>query len=316
MSSSPGAGYKLRPNKAVDRELFLSLLTRLSAHLNIENYHYVGLGGAFLEDFKLVHARTGITCMTSIDSDEQTHLRQIFNRPTESLLCVHSTLEEYLGQTDFDRPVILWMDFTDPSAIQSQLELFSTQINELPNDSIIRITLNANPGSLGNPDPSVLRNDVQEWRLNKLKERIPKHIPADIKSNDLTQKNYGKTLLKIISIAADNEILQIPNRDIVWCLSTQYSDGQFMITSTGIITDNKTEVEGLVQNWEYVSTPDKPHILDMPALSTLERLTLESAENPKNKINFELPSSVMNLDPIDTFKKFYRVFPHFSRIEI
>ena len=121
MSSSPGAGYKLRPNKAVDRELFLSLLTRLSAPLAIENYHYVGLGGAFLEDFRMVHARTGITRMTSIDDDEQTHLRQLFNRPVESVKCIHSSLEDYLDETEFGGPVILWLDFTDPRQIQSQI---------------------------------------------------------------------------------------------------------------------------------------------------------------------------------------------------
>ena len=52
--------YRLRPNKAVDRELFLSLLMRLTPKLGLEKYHYVGLGGPFLEDFRLLHSRIGI----------------------------------------------------------------------------------------------------------------------------------------------------------------------------------------------------------------------------------------------------------------
>ena len=60
MSKASSLPYKLRPNKAVDRELFLSLLCRLGAHLMVERYKYIGLGGPFLEDFRLLHKRTGI----------------------------------------------------------------------------------------------------------------------------------------------------------------------------------------------------------------------------------------------------------------
>lgn len=316
MSSSPGAGYKLRPNKAVDRELFLSLLTRLSAPLKIEQYQYIGLGGAFLEDFRLVHSRTGISKMTSIDSDEQTHLRQIFNRPVETVECIHSTLDEYLETTEFETPVVLWMDFTDPSELQSQIDLFATQVTELPEESMLRITLNANPSSLGNPGSDVIRDGVKEWRLERLKERLPEQCPAEITPEQLTQKEYGRTLLKILSLAADKALLLTPNLDIVWCLATQYSDGQFMVTATAIITEDKERVETLVNEWEYRSTPETPHILDMPALSTLERITLEAYEDPRETLNFELPKSSMKVDPIEMFKKYYRVFPHFTRVEI
>ena len=48
MSAGSSLPYRLRPNKAVDRELFLSLLTRLAPKLSLEKYHYVGLGGPSL----------------------------------------------------------------------------------------------------------------------------------------------------------------------------------------------------------------------------------------------------------------------------
>ena len=324
MSSSPGAGYKLRPNKAVDRELFIALLTRLSAPLRIENYHYVGLGGAFLEDFRMVHARLGITRMTSIDSDEQTHLRQRFNRPIESVECVHVELEDYLDETEFEVPVVLWLDFTDPKKIQSQIDLFARQVEELPIRSILRITLNANPSSLGKPEPSEISvgpsagsglPSEHEWRLAKFKERMADYCPADIQPEHVSQKRYGQTLLNILRLAAEKAVLSIPNRNLVWCLATQYSDGQFMVTATAIVADDD-ECEEHVSNWEFRSTPDSPHIFDLPALSTLERITLESYKDPKEKFGFELPQTHMKLDPVETFKRFYRVFPHFTRAEI
>ena len=81
MGAGSSLPYRLRPNKAVDRELFLSLLMRLAPRLHVEKYHYVGLGGPFLEDFRLVHARLGLATMTCVETEEEVHKRQLFNRP-------------------------------------------------------------------------------------------------------------------------------------------------------------------------------------------------------------------------------------------
>ena len=71
MSKGSSLPYKLRPNKAVDRELFLGMLARLAASLKLENYRYVGLGGPFLEDFRLIHARLAIKDMVCIEMEKE-----------------------------------------------------------------------------------------------------------------------------------------------------------------------------------------------------------------------------------------------------
>ena len=43
---------------------------------------------------------------------------------------------------------------------------------------------------------------------------------------------------------------------------------------------------------------------------------MESSEDPKVRLGFELPKSEMGEDPFLAFQKFYRVFPHFSRVEL
>jgi hypothetical protein len=151
MSAGSSLPYRLRPNKAVDRELFLSLLIRLAAKLSIEKYHYVGLGGPFLEDFRLVHARLGIGRMTCVECEEEVHKRQIFNRPISSLECIHSTLEDYLDEHEFETPTIVWFDYTEPRGITTQIERFAHTIGTVSIGSVLRITLNANPASLGRP---------------------------------------------------------------------------------------------------------------------------------------------------------------------
>lgn len=329
MSASPGAGYKLRPNKAVDRELFLSLLTRLSSPLKIEDYLYIGLGGAFLEDFRLIHMRVGIEKMVSVDSDEQTHLRQKFNKPISSIECVYSTLEDYLDETEIEDPTILWLDYTDPSAMQEQIETFSRLVIELPLKSILRITLNANPSSLGEPqaeelaieldgessDPSKMT--LQEWRLQKFKDRLGEYCPSDLKNEDMNQKKFGLTLLKVLKLSADKAISQSTGRNIEWCFSTFYTDGQFMVTATLLIVESEDEnYSGIIKEWEHYTDIEKPHTLDLPSISTLERLVLESSEDPKATLGYELPQSSLKNNPFDIFKRYYRVFPHFSRIDL
>lgn len=330
MSSGSSLPYRLRPNKAVDRELFLGLLSRLAAALRIESYRYVGLGGPFLEDFRLVHARLGIDDLVCVEAEAGVHKRQIFNRPVGRIQCIHSTLEDYIDSTDFEKPVVIWFDYTDPRNLMDQIERFSRTIADVPLNSVLRVTLNANPTSLGKPDPDEIavetasgerssdtKKTLQEWRLDRLRERLGGLFPSDLKPSGMKHKNFGESLLKTLRIAVEKEVLSHVDRRVVWALATHYADGQPMATATIIVCSiEDTSIDTLVNGWEYSSTPGAPLLLDMPALSTLERLTMESCEDPKQRMGFDLPRSDMGEDPFESFKRFYRVFPHFSRVEL
>lgn len=331
MAASSSLPYRLRPNKAVDRELFLSLLMRLTPTLALEKYHYVGLGGPFLEDFRLVHGRLGIAKMTCIETEEQVHLRQAFNRPIASVECIHKTLEDYLDETDFDTPAIIWFDYTEPKGITTQIERFARTVGTVPLGSILRVTLNANPASLGKPDPKelsvelegevsedrALKPTIQEWRLARMKERLGALFPSGLTAEGMTLKMYGPSLLRALKLAVDNEVLSFRDRRIVWALATHYADGQAMVTAALVVAPkDDTSIEDVVKGWEFYTTTDAPHRLDLPALSTLERLTMESNDDAKTKLGFELPTSDMGTNPYEVFKKFYRIYPHFSRVEL
>ncbi len=331
MSAGSSLPYRLRPNKAVDRELFLSLLLRLAPTLSLEKYHYVGLGGPFLEDFRLVHARLGIGRMTCVESEKEVHRRQIFNRPIASLECVHSTLEDYLDGRDFEMPAIIWFDFTEPKAVTTQILRFSRTIGTVPLGSVLRITLNANPESLGKPDPDEVSVEVeddasrdraqkpttQEWRLARFKERLGLLFPSGITAEGMTHRNYGRSLLRVLRLAVEREALTFRDRRMVWALATHYKDGQAMVTAALVVcAADDTTTQELVKGWEFYCTTDAPHRLDLPALSTLERLTMESSDDPQERLGFELPESDMGENPFDVFKKFYRIYPDFSRVEL
>ena len=317
MSAGSSLPYRLRPNKAVDRELFLSLLMRLAPKLALEKYHYVGLGGPFLEDFRLIHGRVGIAKMTCIETEEQVHKRQLFNRPIASIECVHKSLEDYLDETDLDSPAIIWFDYTEPKGITSQIERFARTIGTVPIGSVLRITLNANPSSLGRPDGNLSEAELMEWRLQAFQRRLGALFPNGLIADGMKQENFGKSLLHALKLAVEKEVLSFRDRRIVWALATHYADGQAMVTAALVVcqNDDKT-IEEAVQAWEFHATTDAPHRVDLPALSTLERLTMESNDDAQAKMGFELPTSNMGENPFDVFKKFYRIYPHFSRVEL
>lgn len=317
MSAGSSLPYRLRPNKAVDRELFLSLLMRLAPKLALEKYHYVGLGGPFLEDFRLIHGRLGIAKMTCIETEEQVHKRQLFNRPIASIECVHKSLEDYLDETNLDSPAIIWFDYTEPKGITSQIERFARTIGTVPIGSVLRITLNANPSSLGRPDGNLSEAELMGWRLQAFQRRLGALFPNGLIAAGMKQENFGKSLLNALKLAVEKEVLSFRDRRIVWALATHYADGQAMVTAALVVcqNDDKT-IEEVVKAWEFHATTDAPHRVDLPALSTLERLTMESDDDAQAKMGFELPTSNMGENPFDVFKKFYRIYPHFSRVEI
>ena len=51
-------------------------------------------------------------------------------------------------------------------------------------------------------------------------------------------------------------------------------------------------------------------------ISTRERLTLEAYGGRNEAMAYDLPPSVLADEPYESFKRFYRVFPHFSRVDL
>ena len=329
MSAASSLPYQLRPNKAVDRELFLALLARVSGSLRIETYAYIGLGGPFLEDFRLIHSRLGITDLVCVEEEEAVHRRQLFNRPAPCVECKHDTLEEFIDSTEFEKPVIIWFDYTDPKKITDQIERFSETVLSVPLNSILRITLNANAGSLGIPKAAEIqtppdgkkiegddRPTLHEWRLARFRERMGTLFPSDTKADDMEKTRYGRALLKVLDVAVSKQILNSLDRTVTWALATHYADGQPMITATLLVLPHGNDVGEIVASWPFYSTPATPLLLDMPVISTRERLTLEAYGGRNEAMAYDLPPSFLADEPYESFKRFYRVFPHFSRVDL
>ncbi len=329
MSQATSIPYQLRPNKAADRELFLSLLARLSGTLHLENFCYIGLGGPFMEDFRMVHSRIGISDLVCVESDDQVRIRQDYNRPAPCIRCVPNSLEEYVKSTEFDKPVVLWFDFTDPKSTTSQIECYASSALEVPDFSILRLTLNANPESLGKPKADEIQTPpdgikdledpnptLNEWRLERFRRRMGGLTPNDSRPENMARSTFGKTLLKSVRFAVDRELLQVRNRRIEWLLATHYADGQPMVTATLIVLPNTVSLPMTMSSWPFYTQPDTPLVLDMPMLSSRERLALEASGAPDDFFPFKLPTTGLAADSYASFRQFYRIYPHFAKIDL
>lgn len=329
MSQATSLPYQLRPNKAADRELFISLLARLSGTLHLERFRYVGLGGPFMEDFRLIHSRIGISDMVCVEKDDEVRSRQQFNLPAPGIECVPNTLEEYVKSTEFDQPVVIWFDFTDPKCVTSQIECFASTTLEVPDFSLLRITLNANPEALGRPKPEEIqtppdgvkdtedsRPTLHEWRLERFRKRLGGLTPNDSKTDDMSRQKFGGILLKSVQFAVDRELLQVRNRRVEWLLATHYADGQPMVTATLIVLPTSVPLPMTTSSWPFYTTPSSPLVLDMPVLSSRERLALEASGAPDNHFDFQIPTAGLSENSYASFRQFYRVYPHFAKVEL
>lgn len=142
LSKHKHPAYHLRPNKAVDRYIFLEMLRTLELLHSLRKHIYVGFGGPFLEDFRLLAQMFPYLESVSIEGDEETHRRQLFHLCSSKMQALHRTFEDFLA-TDFpsDRPVIVWTDYTD-MARKCLLEAADISRKATP-WSVYRITVRA-----------------------------------------------------------------------------------------------------------------------------------------------------------------------------
>jgi len=137
--------YHLRPNKSIDRSLFVQTLIGLSRELPISDYKYTGFGSYLFDDFKLLHDTLNISNMVSLEKDEVEFQRAVYNAPYGCISIQNTDSTQYISDLSIEdgEHNIFWLDFVAPSELGTQLSDYSTLLNLLNPEDIVRITLNA-----------------------------------------------------------------------------------------------------------------------------------------------------------------------------
>jgi len=340
--------YHLRLNKNIERQVFIDLLTRISTYGAISDYSYIGFGGPFLEDLKLLHNHFNISKMYSVEKSGQVVNRQNFNKPVSCITCMETTSEELInnfpimgngdpeGLESIDGKVLVWLDYTSPTEIGSQLLEFKDIIKKVTHGSIVKITVNAHHNSLlpkanlsSLPHEKLLDKDkrLMVERCKILSERLGSLLRSDITTPEFMTKNgYPKILYHTILTAAF-KALEGENKIFLPLAAFKYSDGQQMLTVSGIVLKNDEEENfkniTSINSWDYyIKAKDEPLKINAPYVSASEKLHIDqllpsSLEEIKDKIKFQFDDNLAKSnEALENYRQYYRFYPNFSKIWI
>ncbi|MGL6376368.1 O-methyltransferase [Aeromonas hydrophila] len=326
MSSGTSIPYHLRPNKAVERGLFIHSLRKLNNFFNISDYCYIGFGGPFLEDFKVLHHELKIKDMICIEIDDNVRLRQQFNKP---LSCINfgdnaCSSTKFINDHTFDKQTIVWLDYVSFNDLYQQLSDVNRLLNNLSHGDIFKITLNANSANLGSiNDTSIL----MEYRLEQFKKLITSdYEPHDITEESMHSREFPNALLKALRRAIAKGMTSSTQLEVIPISAFVYEDGQKMLTVMGVVINKNTKSDFIkktrIESWPYYSKDwQEPINITLPALSARERLLVEQMlpdsnyDDIRRALGFYIGSAERPAkEQMESFISYYRSFPWFGKV--
>jgi hypothetical protein len=317
--------YHLRQNKAIDRNLFVDLLGRLGRWRNISDYIYIGFGGPYVEDFKLVHGSLRIAKMVSLEMDENTVKRQEFNSPISCITFRNESSGAFLTEHEFVEPSIVWFDYTSPKDIGTQLSETELLVRKMADGDIVRITVNCSSEPLGRPTSAT--EDLKTYRLARAKERLADYCPAAITADDVAAKVYPMTVLHAIENAAKRGMDTKKESVVVPLSCFTYADGQQMLSVTMAIIP-KSEVDAFhestrLKHWPFFAESwNSLRWISVPQLSAKERMLVESQlpgpaapDDIWAKLGYIVGETKDEANELmRNFINYYRLYPWYSRV--
>ncbi len=332
--------YHLRAHKAVDRRIFVDLLTRFERWKPLSKYVYVSMGAYPLEDHRLVHRILGITRLIAFDCDEAIVARQIFNRPLDTCHCLHkksgdliADLDNVLANCSFSdaEGVVVWLDYTDPKKIGTQIREFQSLLDKLRPGDLVRITVNANPNELLDAavpgDPPPLATEKMEKQFKNIKKWVGEFLPSSASPDDMTEAKLPILISQSFAAAA-LKAFPVGSSTSFFPLSVvRYKDTTQMLSITGVLIEKGDEAD-LISRLDMASWPLASNTwsdvrrLIVPALTLRERLLLErgivnkSAEELISELGFSNAADVGLSEFIESYKDYYRFYPTMLPAEV
>lgn len=325
--------YQLRPNKFIDRQMFVEMLSRLLIPCGPEKYVYVSMGGRHLIDHHAIYNKLGIDALFSFDKTENEVLRQKFNRPTGRMRCevldsgeLPARLDGIVDTFRGKENLVVWLDYTS-SEWRSQFQEAVQTLLKLRHGDVFRITLHANPKTL--EDHAKKRSAENQTknpsirRAEQLRVEIAEFMPAGIET--IKEEEFPTVLVRCLELAVSSAVEQRPELRITPTLITTYRDGCRMVTVACAVSERDQEPEfpdRRFKRWKFACKgwSDIQSIF-VPTLSSKEQLRLDSRLNLCGKRMLKglpfLPDKdeEASLKAIQSYKRFHRYYPTFRHVE-
>lgn len=324
--------YQLRPNKYVDRQLFVDLVQRVRSYKPEARYVYSSMGGRYMEDARAIYQSLGITDVYSIEENLTNLNRQEFNKPYEFIQCLHKNSKEFVDEFAFfssqfeeDQNFIVWLDYTNPKDWLPQMEEYGRLLSQMSVWDIARITVNANAQALGSPKGT---EDLMTRRLEVFKSRVGKY-PSDATKEEMNSKDFpgvmARTLKTVAAKAKAGEAELVVKPIAVF----SYSDGNHPMLSITCILLPADAAAGF---FSHETITDWPHLpsdwgdvkkIDVPTLSLKEKTTMDrllfgkTAEEIQDGLGFSFDETPEDsVRKIEQYIDFHRHYPSFVRADI
>lgn len=324
MANGADIPYQLRPNKFIDRQIFIELLSKVVPQRSHGKYVYISMGGKHLVDHEAVYRRIGIKNLFSFDGDEITVARQNCNRPHDRAVCEHmlssglaGSMDRILKQFDSAEHCVIWLDYTSADRL-AQIQEFTEVLKRCQPGDVARITLNAKIAASDKDWQESGLNGPGEYRAKVLRDQLGDFFPAEIESVPNDQVPF--VLAKCIALAC-SEAQSESNCIFLPILLTSYADGQRMFTATVIAhAPGERLIEGL-QGWEFL-TKNWSKIIEIsaPDLSIREKIEIDKhlKKSPKaimKRVKFQPSSELDDAEhAIASYKRLHRFYPTFYAI--
>jgi len=302
--------YHLRPNKAVDRLMFVEAIRRLGKLAPLSDYTYYGLGGPYLEDFRLLYDFCPEIKMVSIERDKETFKRQKFHLPCGTLRLEKTDFKSFLARYESrDERSIFWLDYTGLE--YGHFGEFMALLGKISENSMIKVTLRAEP-----------RDYFDESGAERFKREFGALTDADPPREF---RDFACLLQDMLQVAAEKALPSAMPLMFHPVSSFYYADGAKMFTLTGLICV-RTEaamVKNAFRDWQFANLHwGKPKRIDVPVLSTKERLHLQNLLPCRGRAGRMLRAALGYLIDDDRRKtdiklkqyaEFHRYFPYFMK---
>ncbi|HBY6140170.1 TPA: hypothetical protein MI361_10970 [Klebsiella pneumoniae] len=320
--------YHLRHNKSIDREVFLEGLSLLSKKIDVKEYTYIGFGGPMLEDFRIMHSRTSLSNLISLEEEEPVHIRQKYNLPYNCIECKLKSAHDFIIDHNFLTPSIVWLDYASAKKILGDLDDIQLLCKKVNSYDILKVTFPINPASyyqrkIGE-SISIYKNNF----LKALKTMLSKaylDFDLEISDTDLSDKKITQLLIKIITNAFKISLERglTSRRDQMkfhHLTINKYNDGSHtMLTIFGVFLKDE-EYQELnetcnLETWNFYSKnwQDIQEIA-IPTLTIKEKINLDSALPDKESYLAAANEFALSKHDSESYFKYYRLYPNFQRV--
>ena len=313
--------YHLRQNKAVDRLTLIDAIKRVATVEDLRAYTYYGMGGPYLEDFRLIYELYPEIKMVCIEEDEQTHKRQRFHLPCRSgrLRLERTPFSSFLAKYDAkDERSIFWLDYIDLEF--ANFDDFMDLLGKLAANSVVKITLRCNPRDYQDAD-----SGKQLKREEDFKKKFEVVLPGSFGSVPIRLNDFALLLQEMVQIASQKALPSAAPVMFLPVASFFYQDTVGMFTLTGVVCMRKDEAKfrSLFKKWQFANLDwNAPTEISVPNLSTKERLHLQRHLPRRRNAGRTLLRSLGYLideDRVQTeiqlqqYADFHRYFPYFVK---